>query len=560
MSNYEHYNSLILDEQDTVGYISDVDTHEILHITQAAKALYGFEGPENYLGQKCYELLQGLDKPCTFCLRDELENGKRYWEHYNQKLGRWMVLEDSLVELNGRKCCMEIAVDITDLKMNQKPCSNSDGDAKLMQCVRTLMQEMRYTNRVDKLTQVYNRNEYMRMLQRYEECSPNTLGVVFTDINGMKKINESHGHKYGDFVIVQTADILRKYFEGQVYRVSGDEFVTLCENVDQETFQEKVLRMKQEFETSRDCDASVGYVWQDGEFDARDEIVRADEMMYAQKQTYYQNVLSSGRKERIGSAGEVLKDIQEERFIVYLQPQVEIQTGRVVGAEALVRKRGHDGNIILPGKFIPFYEMEGIIRHLDFYVLETVCSIVRDWRQQDKKELRVSVNFSRMTLMEPDVVQEILRVCRRYQVPPRSINIEVTESISKMDYSQLQGLVNELTEAGFMVSLDDFGSKYSNLSILTGLNFHEVKFDISLVKELADNHRSQIVMKNAIQICKDFKTTNSLAEGIETREQLDLLAGYACDYGQGFYFSKALPAEEFHQKYICENQVKGIYS
>lgn len=655
---HEEYNALLMEHSSSICYICDTETYETLHLTKAAMDLYGLKSPEEYAGRKCYELLQGLDSPCPFCTNSKLKCGENYcWEHYNEKLQRWVSATDTLFEIDGRSYRMEIAHDITEQKEHlsrlseqltvenvliecvrilahehdmkeainhfletisqfycarcayiteldhdtqvmtrtfewctgdisgndsghetaplkapahlsvpivssgkttgylgvDSPCKNVENITLLHAASdfimeelekRRLMSELEYASYTDMLTGLKNRNQYIQVLKDYSQNIPNTLGVIFVDINGMKKINDIYGHGFGDYVIVKVASVMKELLQDQLFRIGGDEFIALCENIEKEAFQEKVTRLRQEFESDKDCDVSLGCIWRSGELDVNDLILQADDLMYAEKQSYYHTVLRTGRLARTGMASEVLREISEERFVVFYQPQFHIKSQEIIGAEALVRKKNDDSTLIPPDRFIPFYEMEGVIRHVDLYVLETVCQNIQKWLKEGIS-VKVSVNFSRVTLLEPDIVKTILDICGQYDVPSSLITVEVTESISKMDYTQLKLLVHDLTEAGFSISLDDFGSKYSNLSILTALDFDVIKFDKTLVDELEHNPKSQAVMQNSIHICKDLNNTRSIAEGIETRGQLDLLSDYACDYGQGYYFSKPLSLEQF---------------
>ena len=270
-------------------------------------------------------------------------------------------------------------------------------------------------------------------------------------------------------------------------------------------------------------------------------------MRRAQKQAYYHQVLQAGQGRSCdGYAVEVLREVEEGRFTVYYQPQVDLKTGKVVGAEALVRKMGEDGSIVPPAKFIPFYELGGVIRYVDLFVLSSACATLQDLRERGL-DLRISVNFSRITLLEPGIVEEIRNICAAYQVPPAAIVIEVTESIGKMDADQLHRLIERLKEVGFSISLDDFGSEYSNLAILASMDFDEIKMDRSLVSSLEENRKSRLVIETSLQLCHAMEGTASLAEGIETEGQLELLKSYQCDFGQGYYFSRPLPEEQFEQ-------------
>ena len=345
-------------------------------------------------------------------------------------------------------------------------------------------------------------------------------------------------------MIQNVADILRARAESNAFRVGGDEFVVLCENTKQEDFQALAESLRRDFEESRDFEVSIGCTWKDRDISVDNEIMRADDLMYAQKQGYYHTILHGGGHTRTGIATEILREIADRRFVIYYQPQISLKTGRIMGAEALIRKRDDSGRLIPPDQFIPYYERERVISHLDLHVFQTVCSDLREWAKQGVKT-RISSNFSRMTLMASDIVQQLAQICRDYDVPTQQLTIEVTESISKLEAGQLLTLMRLLLGEGFSISLDDFGSQYSNLSILTMLEFNEIKFDKSLVEELGSNIKSRVVMKNAMQICRELPKTCSLAEGIETIEQLELLRQYQCEYGQGYYFVKPMKVEAF---------------
>ncbi|WP_290756280.1 sensor domain-containing phosphodiesterase [Anaerostipes sp.] len=410
---------------------------------------------------------------------------------------------------------------------------------------RHLIKSLEFASYTDMLTGLQNRNKYMEVLKRYENDPPGCLGVIFADVNGLKMINDIYGHKYGDSLLVKVASILKEVGESHLYRIGGDEFVLLFENFDKDEFYEKVIDLRKKFQ-EEDCDVSLGCTWEKGDTDVSSQVTKADEMMYAEKQSYYKQVLSNGQAVRVGIASEVLEEIAQNRFVVFYQPQINIKTGEVIGAEALVRKKGKEDTLISPDKFISYYEMEGVIRHVDLFVLEDVCRTMKKWKRQGIT-LKISVNFSRVTLMEPDIVDEIMDICSRYHVSPDNLTIEVTESISKMDHGRLQTLIDDLIKKGFTISLDDFGSQYSNLSILNDLNFDIVKMDKTLVEGLESNCKSRVILKNAIQMCQELDSTHTLAEGIETMGQLRLLSDYSCEFGQGFFFSKPVSLEQFNE-------------
>jgi len=399
------------------------------------------------------------------------------------------------------------------------------------------------------LTGLKNRNYYNRILDSYHRKTPEKLGIVTLDINGMREINDTHGREYGDQIIKQTAGILREQFSTNAYRISGDEFVALCTDVSNNSFKEKVGALRQAFKKAdMENIISLGFAWNFDQdtVNIKALLQQADEIRYAEKQSYYHSALREGRSlSRTGFMEEVIREIQEGRFLIYYQPQVSIMTGKVIGAEALVRKREDDGVIIPPNKFLPFYEAGGVISHIDLFVMREACKTLRKWIDQGHN-LQISVNFSRITLLEPSIVEILGEICADYGVSPSSITVEVTESIGKMDEEQLHKLMMKLKAVGFSISLDDFGSEYSNLAILSALVFDEIKFDRSLVSSIEDNEKSRVVIANGMNLCRALKGTNSLAEGIETKGQLDLLMEYRCDYGQGYYFSRPVPLDQFN--------------
>ncbi|MDO4556218.1 MAG: sensor domain-containing phosphodiesterase [Lachnospiraceae bacterium] len=695
---YEEYDSLIMGEENCICYITDLENYDMIHLTKKGMELYNISSPEEYIGQKCYRILQGLEEPCPFCTNKKLIPGEKYcWEHYNEKLNRWMGIEDSLVQIDGKYFRLEHARDITLQKEQWKRLSdqltveeilvecvqilasednydtafqrflerlgryyranrayifefeldkglihntyewcaanvtaeidnlqnlpidcisnwlkkfketgeffitslnqvidkeseeykllvaqginsllaaplytdnqivgfigvddptNSTDDLTLLRASssfvieelkkRRLIKRLAYVSYTDLLTGVKNRNCYSEVLQKYTAKPPQSLGVIFADVNGMKQINDTYGHKYGDKMLTMVSDILKTVSEDSIYRIGGDEFVILFENIEEDAFQQKSLELKNTFDMDRECDVSLGCAWMDQNPDVNQLIVLADEQMYARKQSYYKKVLENGHQTRVGIASEVLKELKNHQFIVFYQPQINIKTGKITGAEALIRKKGINGELIAPDRFIPYYELEGVIRHIDLFVLESVCQTLNNWKKNDIN-LKIAVNFSRVTLLEPNIVERIVGVCKKYNVEPSQITLEVTESISKMEHRHLHYLIESLISHGFNLALDDFGSKYSNLSILNELDFDTIKIDKSLVDQLEGCKKSQIIMRNTIRMCKEMDILHTLAEGIETSGQMELLADYDCEYGQGFYFSAPVSLDAFNQ-------------
>lgn len=441
-------------------------------------------------------------------------------------------------------------VNITEMVLLQSVAFFVMDDIKKKKLTKQL-QELSYT---DTLTGIWNRNKYMEQLYQYEKEPPAGLGIIYADINGLKRANDVHGHQFGDYLICHTAEVFSSLFPGSVYRIGGDEFIVLCTSLSHDEFYRKVDRLYVIVQRDEDCSVSIGVKWTEEKEDVNKQIVFVDEQMYAEKQRYYSKFHTGECSHKTGLSMQLVKEIKEGKFTVYLQPQVKLKTGELHGAEALIRKKDNRGGMETPIQFIPRYEVEGIIRHVDLFVLEQVCQLLARWQKLGNTDLKIAVNLSRLTLMEYRIADELKEICNRYHVPAEQIAIEVTETMGHMDRIELEGLMKSLKKAGFTISLDDFGAEYSNLSILTSLRFDEIKLDKSLIDKIDSANRSKIIVSHAIEMCRELDVMNSVAEGIETREQLHELKTLKCNVGQGYFFDKPLTVDVFEKKYV---QIEG---
>ncbi|MBS7007405.1 sensor domain-containing phosphodiesterase [Anaerostipes sp.] len=415
---------------------------------------------------------------------------------------------------------------------------------------RRMVARLEYLSYVDILTGLWNRNKYMEEVFDIEHHGCRNIGVAYVDLNGLKIANNRYGHEYGDKLIIRTAEILESIFGKQIYRIGGDEFVVLCRNISRKEFQDKELMLRKKVKEHREISASIGTTWEEEITNINELINHADELMYANKQKYYEFSVYGGYNHDSAVAEQVLKDIRQDRYQVFLQPKVYLHTGELSGAEALIRRVDSSGELIFPDRFIPLYEAEGVIRHIDFYALECVCRLIRQMHDEGHDIGKISVNFSRVTLLEYDIVNRILAVCKKYDVDAGQICIEVTESVSKLKTTELVVLAQKIKDAGFYLSLDDYGAKYSNITLLSNIKFDEVKLDKSIISEIMTNERARAIVRSTIYMCRGFGNTKTTAEGIETEEQMEFLREFQCDCGQGYYFSRPVDTETFIKEYV----------
>lgn len=239
------------------------------------------------------------------------------------------------------------------------------------------------------------------------------------------------------------------------------------------------------------------------------------------------------------------KAIENREFIVYYQPKVDLDTCELCGGEALVRWI-KNGKVVPPADFIPLFERDGSVCRLDFYVLDQVCRDIKAWKQQGIEPVTISVNFSKTHLHNPKVAEEILAVIGAYGIESKYIEIELTEMSDYTDYLALKNLVSKMKNHGIKTSIDDFGTGFSSLNLLTDFMFDIVKLDKSFLDNI-EKHNSgtdEIVVRNIVKMVRELEM-KAIAEGVETEEQARFLKNIDCRLVQGYLFDKPLPVEDF---------------
>lgn len=413
-----------------------------------------------------------------------------------------------------------------------------------------LLEKRKFLSLHDSLTSLWNRNKFSEYSSALKEEGLISLGVISVDINGLKHLNSQNGHKAGDRAVVDTAHaILEVFNDYDCYRFSGDEFLILCENISKEAFFEKIMVLKSRYAEFASFSVSIGYSWSDVDIRLDDLVRHSDEKMMSEKQEYY---LISERKTRNYNPIErtkLLEDIKSNYYVMFLQPKISAETGEVSGAEALVRFIDAANVITYPDKFVPRYEANGLIKYIDLLMMDSVCKTLRNWIDLGKTPVCISLNLSRATILAGNIVSEMCRISDLYNTPRHLVEVEITESFGDLEREAITGIGKQITTAGFRLSLDDFGSKYSNLSILSAASWDTLKIDKSLVNDIFSNNNTQIILKKLFETCRALGIS-AVSEGVETKEQYQILASMGCDDVQGYYFNKPMPLKAFESEYI----------
>jgi len=244
------------------------------------------------------------------------------------------------------------------------------------------------------------------------------------------------------------------------------------------------------------------------------------------------------------------KGLKNNEFKIFLQPKFDIKTEKIVGAEALIR-REKNGQLIMPNSFIPEFEKENLITKLDMFVFESICKKIKKWREKDYKLIPISVNESRKVLYNKDHVNEIRQIIEKYKVSPNLIEIELTETAAVSNIEDAKKAAEEVKKLGCVVSMDDFGVGYSSFYMLKNINIEILKIDKSFSDEVIKDKRGRIILESIIDMAKKLEI-KTVAEGIETKEQVEYLRKIGCDMVQGYYFEKPMIIEEFEEKYLIK--------
>ena len=412
---------------------------------------------------------------------------------------------------------------------------------------RDSLNELHFLSYHDQLTGVFNRNAFQRDVQKRDA----DIGVIFLDINGLKDINDGDGYSGGDAVLAAVSRSVHELLpDTAVYRMGGDEFVLLWQGGDEREFRRDVERVRSLFAGTLGFTASVGCAWVRREDDIGEGLIAADARMFAAKRDFYRSSPQSGRYRSglddvldLARPGRLEELLASDSFTLYCQPQFRVADGAVVGGEILLRLIG-EGKVIPSTQFIPLLESLYAMPQVDLHVFGKVCACLKRWRDEGRPLVPMAVNFSRTTLAFPEVADRLEEIRQKFDIPAELLQVEITETASTEDYRTFQKVVDSIRAKGFRVAIDDFGVAYANLMTLARLGFDELKLDKSLMDDLCGSDKRQRLLRLVIEAAEDMGI-RTVAEGVETEEQLAVLRKLGCPRAQGYLLSRPLPVEQF---------------
>jgi len=390
-----------------------------------------------------------------------------------------------------------------------------------------------------------------------------SFALMFIDLDRFKNINDSLGHALGDQFLARIARILERFVgdKGTVSRLGGDEFVILADTVhtpDQAAdFVDKLLIQLnvpiQLNEHAIHPAASIGIsIYPEDGNSAEDLIRHADIAMYSAKAAgsnqwaFFKQQMTERAAVRLRTEASLHDALKNNEFLLYFQPKLDLQTGKVIACEALIRWQ-KDGRLISPISFIPVAEETGIIIPIGRWVIEQSCKVLREWQKKYNYAIPIAINVASQQFADASLVPDIKQMALRYQIQPELLEIEITETSLMNDIELAIAKLEQLKSAGFGIAVDDFGTGYSSLSYLRHLPITTMKIDRCFVSDLPGD---SAIASTILMLGKQLNLT-IVAEGIENEQQLDWLKENQCQVGQGFYFSQPLPQAEFEALYIA---------
>ena len=415
----------------------------------------------------------------------------------------------------------------------------------------------------DPLTKLPNRTLFHERLQQaIEEAKRDyrPFALLLMDLDRFKDINDTLGHQVGDLLLQQVAARLRSKLRDidTVARMGGDEFAILLPAVSDKhaTMAARMLlqALRAPFrieEQSLDIGASIGIaLYPDHGVDANILIQRADVAMYSAKHAnsghaLYDSKLDQHNSTRLTLLGELRHAVEQEQFVLYYQPKVNLKTFQVTGVEALVRWNHPREDLMLPDTFIPLLEQTGMIRNLTPWVLNE--SLRQGQMLQDKGvPITISMNLSVRDLQDPYLADAFAEQLAALQISPRWLELEITESAVMTEPEHALEVLTRLSAMGLRIAIDDFGTGYSSLSYLKKLPVNTIKIDKSFVIGMVRDDNDAAIVRTSVDLAHNLKL-EVVAEGVENEETLNRLSELGCDTAQGHYISRPLSAEELAQ-------------
>ena len=425
-------------------------------------------------------------------------------------------------------------------------------------------EELQYMAYYDTLTGLFNRNYFVRVLSewiRNAESDNESIAVMCLDFDHFKKINDGLGLVAGDELVQSFGLFLKDMLDDRMIAAhfNDDTFYMAIKNpvgnhsVDY-VFDHVLKRLEKPFRLLGGHEIYITLCAGVAEYpetatNSLELINCAEVVMFRAKELgtnqlkYFEAPIYKDFLENVNLENRLKEAISMNRFVLYYQPQYDSKSGDLRGVEALIRWKDENGKMISPGCFIPLAEKSGLIVPIGSWVLEEGIKKYAEWRKKYDCNMVLSLNISALQYKRPDFVNNLFDLLEKYQVNPKGIELEITESVLIDDFEQVVEKLHVIKDYGIKISLDDFGTGFSSLSYLKGLLIDTLKIDKSFIDTVIDDESTQVIAESIVSMVKKLGY-ETVAEGVETKEQFEYLKKIECDNIQGFLLGKPMPEEE----------------
>lgn len=418
----------------------------------------------------------------------------------------------------------------------------------------------------DSLTQLPNRTSFIKVIEENVSTTKKSA-ILAISIKKINLVNNTYGFTYGDKIIKKIAKRIKKTLnddyvfsriESHVFAILVPQLENLSEIVSlinkiEKTVGNHIMLKGEEIYIELSTGVGVSPTDADNGIKllARAQIALNKVESASDSHTYafYTSQMNKEAQEQLYMENDVYRAYENDEFIPYFQPFVNIKTGEICGFEALMRRQNSKGEIILPSEFIGILEQMGLIEKVELMFIQKVCEQIRKWIDHGENVVPVAINISPIQFSNERLASKIIRMVNKVGIPRELITIEIIESMFMENLELAKSVLKELKDEGFTIAIDDFGTGYSSLSYLREFDADHLKIDISFIEKIVKNKRDQALVKAIIAMAKALNM-QTVAEGIETEQQLEIIGKLGCDIGQGHYWGVALPANEIASKYL----------
>lgn len=549
---------------------------------------------QNWLADKRYQTI--LKSTRTIAYEYNLRTGKQIVSpyigqyiagNYDGRLLSQVMLEDHVIHPDDLQLSLTYRQQIQDgtatnivlrlrtpdgpyhwFRMNM--CPHSDGnDLCYLGTITDIDSEirhqeaLRYHSEYDLATGIYNKATFYSATGIWMNSKPELYRCLISfDIDRFKIINETCSLSEGDNVLRYVAGLLRELTNpGETYARNNSDIFFVCLARPKEEAVQFVMELERrlnQYPLDFQFILSAGIVTIPT-YNGEPVNILCDRAAMAQhtvKGSYINNhaFYDSSMSDALNKENYITKNmnlaLQEKQFQIYLQPKYDMRNRTIVGAEALSRWIHPTDGMISPGEFIPLFERNGFILRLDEYVWDLACQTIRRWMDEGHQIVPISVNVSRMHLYDSDLCDKLISLVKKYDIPPHTLELEITESAYINNPNTLYDIMDKLQEAGFIFSMDDFGSGYSSLNALKDIPVDVVKIDLNFLRKSRRDAKIGLdILRGTIRMIHDIHLP-VIAEGVETKDQAEFLLDVGCIHAQGYYYARPMPIPEF-EKLLC---------